>query len=304
MSSELLAAPRPSQGVDPFHIGTRYLKCIDANGKPDVTLVPLSEEDFLHPQEEDRFMLTNAHSVAVWYLRQSILQACRTRPSIRVFSDHRIDWQHPDIAPHGPDVVVFDRFTVEWDELRGTLPVVDTGIEVVAVFEVTSESTRHIDFDKKFVEYAAVGIPYYIVVDVAEPNGNPNVRGYRLDGDRYKPMRRDAELGFMVPGLKMWFRWANDTLVAANEDGQDIPDTLGLVESLDEEKVKSEAFRQQSEAFQQLMVTERNRADAERTRADAEQTSAVTERNRANDAERRAEELAAELHRLRGDTAK
>lgn len=149
MSSELLATPRPSQDVDPFHIGTRYLKCIDANGKPDVTLVPLSEEDFLHPQEEDRFMLTNAHSVAVWYLRQSILQACRTRPSIRVFSDHCIDWQHPDIAPHGPDVVVFDRFTVEWDELRGTLPVADLGIEVVAVFEVTSESTRHIDFDKK-----------------------------------------------------------------------------------------------------------------------------------------------------------
>ena len=221
-----------------------------------------------------------------------------------VLLSHRIDWQHPDIAPHGPDVVVFDRFTAEWDELRGTLPVVDLGIEVVAVFEVTSESTRHIDLDKKFVEYAAVGIPYYIVVDVAEPNGEPNVRGYRLDADRYKPMRRDAELGYFVPGLKMWFRWSNDALVAANEDGQDIPDTLELVESLDEEKVKSEAFRQQSEAFrqqseayQQLMVTERARADVEQTRANEAD-------RRAEEAGRRAEELAAELRLLRGDTAK
>ena len=181
MSSELLATPRPNQGVDPFHIGTRYVKCVDANGKPDVKLVPLSEEDFLHPQEEDRLMLTNAHSIAVWYLRQSIVQACRARPLVRVFSDHRIDWQHPDIAPHGPDVVVFDRFTAEWDELRGTLPVADLGLEVIAVFEVTSESTRHIDLDKKFIEYAVVGIPYYIVVDVAEPNGEPNVRGSPVD---------------------------------------------------------------------------------------------------------------------------
>ena len=151
--------------------------------------------------------------------------------------------------------------------------------------------------DKKFVEYAAVGIPYYIVVDVAEPNGEPNVRGYRLDADRYKPMRRDAELGFMVPGLKMWFRWDNDALVAANEDGQDIPDTLELIESLDEEKVKSEAFRQQSEAYQQLMVTERARADVEQTRANEAD-------RRAEEAGRRAEELAAELRLLRGDTAK
>ena len=117
-------------------------------------------------------------------------------------------------------------------------------------------------------------------------------------------MRRDAELGFMVPGLKMWFRWSNDALVAANEDGQDIPDTLELVESLDEEKVKSEAFRQQSEAYQQqseayqqLMVTERARADLEQTRANEAD-------RRAEEAGRRAEELAAELRLLRGDTAK
>jgi len=108
-------------------------------------------------------------------------------------------------------------------------------------------------------------------------------------------MRRDAELGFMVPGLKMWFRWDNDTLVAANEDGQDIPDTLELVESLDEEKVKSAAYQQQSEelkkqseAFEKQMVSERTRADREQTRA--------------NEADRRAEELATELRLLRRDT--
>lgn len=302
MSSELLATPRPAQNVDPFHIGTRYVKCFDANGKQVDKWVPLTEEDFLHPQEEDRFMLNNAHNIAVRYLHQAILQACRARPAIRVFSDHRIDWQHPDIAPHGPDLVVFDRFTMEWDDLRGTLPVADLGIEVVAVFEVTSESTRYIDLDKKFVEYAAVGIPYYIVVDVAEPNGNPNVRGYRLDGDRYKPMRRDAELGFMVPGLKMWFRWSNDTVVAANEDGQDIPDTLGLVESLDEMTVKSEAYKQQSEAYKQQSEAYKLQSEAfqqqmvnERTRADQAQT-------RANEAIRRGEELATELRLLRGDS--
>ncbi len=303
MSSELLATPRPAQSVDPFHIGTRYVKCFDANGKRDDKLVPLTEEDFLHPQEEDRLMLNNAHNIAVRYLHEAILQACRARPSVRVFSDHRIDWQHPEIRPHGPDVVVFDRFTMDWDDLRGTLPVADLGIEVIAVFEVTSESTRYIDLDKKFVEYAAVGIPYYILVDVAEPNGNPNVRGYRLDGDRYKPMRRDVELGFMVPGLKMWFRWLDNTVVAANEDGQDIPDTLGLVESLDEMTVKSEEYKQQSEVYNQQSETFKQQSEAYKQQSEAFQQQMVSERTRADEAERRAEQIATELRLLRGNSA-
>ena len=138
---------------DPFHIGYRLRTFTDANGELVSEPVPLTEEDFLHPQEEDRFMLVDPHQRALHYLVHALRISYRNLPEVRVFTDHRIDWQVPGILPHGPDAVLFDRFTADWNG-EGTLPVRDTNSRVLAVFEVTSESTRKIDLGKKFVEYA------------------------------------------------------------------------------------------------------------------------------------------------------
>ena len=170
MSTETLPLPVET-AADPFYIGYRYVKSAGPGGRE---AVPLSIEDFLHPQEEDRFMLTDGHARAVHYLRDAIQIAAESRPDVRVFTEHRVDWQVPGILPHGPDVVAFDHFLADWDPLKGTLPVRDLGAGVMAVVEVTSESTRATDFEAKFLEYHAAGIPYYVILDAAGP---PGVRG-------------------------------------------------------------------------------------------------------------------------------
>jgi len=273
------------------------LKSANADGSAVELEVPLTEEDFLHPQEEDQFMIVDAHAVSHQYLVHAIRYGCRHRTGIRLFSEHRVDWQVPGILPHGPDVVVFDRFTVEWNSTNGTLPVVDLGVDVVAVFEITSKSTRHIDLGDKMDEFELARIPYYLVVDEAAPNGIPELLGFRLiDRTHYREMRRDPALGFMVPQLALWFRYENGRLIVADEDGKDIPDSRGvglandaLAEQLMEAKNDAAVERFRAKQAEDEAAAARLRTEDELKRADVAQVAAAKELQRAEAEKQRAE---------------
>jgi len=140
---------------------------------------------------------------------------------------------------------------------------------VVAVFEVTSGATRHIDFGAKFDEFIEVGIPFYIVVDAAAPNGVPVVMGLRLGKRGFREMRHDSKLGVRVPPLDRWFRWENDRLIVADAQGRDIPDPVELVRELDVEKGRADVEKGRADAEKGRADAEKGRADAEKGRADA-----------------------------------
>jgi len=264
MATDLLNSPpvkRPKEY--PFHIGTRLVNHRDADGKIiGYEYVPLTEEDYLHPQEEDRFLSTDRHAVSLQYLNDALAIRLQDLPRMRAFCDHRMDWQIDGIEPHGPDVVVFDHFDIDYDDMLGTMRVKEVGADVVAVFEVTSESTRHIDFGDKFDEFLEVGIPYFIVIDAAAPNGVPIVMGFRWVKGIYRELRQDPKLGVLVPPLSLWFRWERDRLVIADEDGKDIPSVVEVVSALEAEKANVIAEKARTEA-------EKAKAEAEKARADA-----------------------------------
>lgn len=254
----------------PFHIGTRLVNHLDADGDYiETEQIPLTEEDFLHPQEEDRFMATDAHFSAVEYLKYAIAAACRDKKGIRVFAEHRIDWQVEGIEPHGPDIAVFEQFTIEWDSHLGTLPVADSGAEIVAVFEVTSPSTRKIDLSSKFDEYARVGVPYYVIVDIVDPDRGPNIRGYFLKWGKYVPMLNDSVRGYSIPELKLWFRYHDGKIIASDEFGVDVLNPIENIRKLEgvRELAKSETVR--ANTAEATAVSETERANAETARADA-----------------------------------
>lgn len=271
MSTGILNPPerRPPPADDPFYIGTRTIVHRDDSGKVvHVEYIPLTEEDFLHPQEEDRFMLTDPHSIACVYLQHALAVGCRERSKIKVFADHRIDWQVEGIEPHGPDVVVFDDYE-EPEDYRATFHVKDAGAKIVAVFEVTSDGTRHIDFGPKFDEFAEVGIPFYLIVDTAAPNGQPDVQAYRLVRGEYKEMTRDKKLGYKIPNLNLWFRCENDRLVVADREGRDIPASRELAMMMDAEIARANTETARANTETARANSETVRANAEKARADA-----------------------------------
>lgn len=257
MTAAALAEPaRPPHDPDedPFRIGYRYAHSVDASGRKTSVKVPLTEEDFLHPQEEDRFMVSLEHTATIHRLMYLIDFGQRAKAASGVFGELRIDWQVPGVLPHGPDVIAFDRFPDGIPPNTGTLRVADLGLTVEAIFEITSEETRHIDFGPKLDEYLRVGVPFYLVVDFANPQGDPRLLCFRHSGDRYRLLSEVPGRGYHVPNLGLWFRLDGRTMNASDASGTDIPMPRELSDRLDAEQTRADA--------------EKRRADAEKARAD------------------------------------
>jgi colicin import membrane protein len=249
----------------PFHIGYRYVGVAQADGTIRTEEHPLTEEDFLHPREEDHFMLTDAHSNAVAYLRTALRAHLAGHLGMKVFSEHRVDWQKDGIGAHGPDLVVFRDFNVPWNDLHGTVYVCDVGASPVLVAEVTSASTRHIDLEDKLAEYHAVGIPYYLILDLVEDHDgllDPALALYRNTPEGYVKARGSSQGMFRVPELEIAFRVAENALEILDGTGRKLPDYSEAVQSLAETKALAETEAKRAE-------TEAKRAEAEAKRADA-----------------------------------
>ena len=293
MSIDIQTARRAeTDAPDPFRIGYRYVTAVGPDGRPSTRKVPLTEDDFLHPQEEDRFTITDAHSTAMIYLRHVIRAANARRADVKVFADHRIDFQIDGLDPLGPDVIAFDNFTTPWNPLLGTVPVDDLGAQPMAVIEVTSPATRAADLTAKPKLYHSAGVPYYVVVDVAGPPEGERILAFRRGVSDYKPLPRDPQLGYFVPRVGVWLRWEDGLVVAANEAGNDIagPDEmaaeLAAAEIRAEHAERAESLgRWRVEAAEQSIAAEKARAEAALAAAGA--------------AEARADDLARELAALK-----
>ncbi len=249
MKTRVAALPK-AQKVDPFRIGHRLLQ----RGNETIE-IPLTEADFLHPQEEDRFLLTDAHSRAVAYLRHAIEFAHRGETGVRVFIDHRVDWQTGNVLPMGPDVIAFGKFLAEWDPYVGTLPVANLGVEPWLVAEVTSPSTRHIDVGIKPDLYHLARVPFFLIFDLCPTDREePQLLAFRATRKGYVEMKENPEYGIWVPTVEMWFKFDGDRVVAHTAKKEEIPDYDVLAQRLDEQTVRADS--------------EQARADLEKARAD------------------------------------
>jgi Uma2 family endonuclease len=278
----------------PFDIGYRWVK----DGSVDVQ-VPLTEEDFLHPEEEDRFMSTEAHVQAVTYLWQAIQSVHRDRSDIHVFCEHRVDWQEDGVRPMGPDVAVYDHFEDEWDRYVGTVPVQEWGITPILVIEVTSISTRLTDLERKPQLYDEAKVPYFLIFDFYSEGGLevvPALVALRRTKRGYVRMKVDAEYGFWVPTVEMWFKFEGDRVVARDSRKERILSSLEKSEKIDEQQIQLLAEKQRAEH-------EKHRAEAEKQRAEHEKQRAEHEKQRAEHEKQRADELAKELAELKAKLA-
>ena len=294
-------APPPALTRDPFAIGWRPVTTKQPDGTLHTVEVPLTEEDFLYPQEEDRFMLTQHHIRATMYLTLAIESANRNRPAIKVFAEHRIDWQKEDLRPNGPDISVFDNYPHPIDMFRGTLPVADEGVQPLLVIEVTSPSTRHIDVGRKLQVYHDAGVPNYLILDMREDDSDipdPVFIGHQDTPDEYEVLEH-GELGVWIDSVGMWFAVEHGAIVTYDANRNRILEYAELETLAELEKNRADTAEQRAEA-------EKDRADAAEQRewtairkaqAATQQAQAATQQAQAE--KQRADELASELAALK-----
>ena len=161
------------------------------------------------------------------------------------------------------------------------------------VLEVGSESTGEIDETSKRRDYARFGVPEYWRFD---PSGgrfhSTHLAGDRLVGGEYQPITIHR-----TPEGHFWGHSDALNLDLCWQDGQ-----LRFWDPL--QQLYLNTYLEEREA----RISESSRADAERqsrmvetSRADAERRSRMAEAARADAAEARAQQLAEELRRLRGE---
>lgn len=212
------AAERRTRTAKPPQIGYRCL--------PNGDMVPLTEDDLLHPQEGDFVLSNDYHDSDRAYVKGVLRNRSAGRPRIRVISDHGIDFQQGDVQVLSPDITVLDGEPLEWDRSRAVFPVADMQSRIVLAMELTSKWTRRTDLVRKPPLYFRGGVPLYIISDLAY-GGSKKPKGllvFQAGSDGYEPLPLDVNGRFWLKAIQVWIGVENQRLACFDAQGNRIGD--------------------------------------------------------------------------------
>jgi colicin import membrane protein len=236
--------PKHIQGPpeDPWYYGWRYVEQTGPDGQIKRAQVPLTEQDVLHPQEDDFIVQNEGHTRDCHYLKTILDAHFADRPGVHVFHDHRIDWGVEGIEPHGPVLAVVEGFPEDWDGRRGTFYLTEFGARTLLVIEVTSPTTRRWDLNEKVMEYFQAGIPYYAIVDRLFQGGEqPRLLAYRAREQGYVLVEPDAEGWLALEPIGLWLRFEEGRLACRDAEGRRLRDYPEVLQEVQQAKALAEA---------------------------------------------------------------
>ncbi|MEM7532825.1 MAG: Uma2 family endonuclease [Chloroflexota bacterium] len=188
--------------------GFRYVTEIDTDGKTKLIQVPLTYEEYLHPEEGDALMSNSEHDKVLSYVRGVFSADVLHMPPPTVYREVRMDFDLPNTSPYLPDIAVIYGVN-DPERPRSTFSVREEGTMPSLVVEATSPSTRHADFDGKLQGYAQAGVPYYVIIDTLydDITGDIDYRqiiGYELTPNGYIEMQPNHQGWLWLDPVEMW----------------------------------------------------------------------------------------------------
>jgi Uma2 family endonuclease len=294
---------------DPFPYGWRYVT-IQRNGEEELLQVPLTLDDVLHPEEEDFVIQLDEHFVLCKYMYEVLNWWLRDEPQTVVLCDMLIDWNKQGIRPHAPDVTVLRE--VQNRPHLTSYRLRETGGSPMLVIEVTSARTRHLDVQglrtpNKFQHYARVGIPIYVIVDLAKVERDEEeivpLLAYRLnEAGQYTPIQWDAQGRLWLETVGLALGYDDGEVAWFDADGRVLHSYNGVVQAYEAAEQRAQTAEQRAEEARQRAEEARQRAEEEQQRAQTAEQHAEEERQRVEESAERIRQLEAELQRLRGES--
>ncbi|MBV7327295.1 Uma2 family endonuclease [Chloroflexi bacterium TSY] len=232
---------------DPYRYGWREVLQTNEDGQEELVYIPLTLEDILHPEEDDRRLHARDHEEMCAYLNAAINAKYADDPHTFSLPDVRIDWNIPGVKAYTPDVAVV--FNVREETNWTTFYVAEEGTKPSMVIEVTSPSTRDVDLITKKERYAQAGLPFYFIIDTI-PRKIPVERrliGYRLDEDQYVEIQPNEKGWLWMEPVGMWLG-LDDTVIHCYEaDGSIWRDYSELNKAFAESEKRAEQEAQRAE---------------------------------------------------------
>jgi Uma2 family endonuclease len=260
---------------------------ISVQPPPGTTVDPLYPDSDGEPVGE-----TEYHWVALWHLYGALAHWYRRRDDVHVAGNMFLYYEKGNpSAVRAPDIMVSKG--VRGKHFRRSFRTWEEGVVPAAIIEVTSAKTREEDEGPKPLIYASIGVKEYFMFDTQGEYLHPRLQGFRLVDGKYVPMELDeqgrlfsSELGILLAADKFLLRLVDPA------SGKALPTEEEYVEQL------AKAKRAAREAKRVAAAEKRAAAAAKQAAAKAERAEAKAKRE-AKAERRRAEDLAAELARLR-----
>lgn len=145
---------------------------------------PLTLFDFLYPTEDDIGVVHMSQSILHQFWATVLCTIFRTYFDPQawfIFGDAFIYWHRGSAPPTAPDVTVVPAGNIPMSADVKSYHVGEGRPLPCFVVEVTSKDTRNIDLNIKPLQYAALGIQEYLIVDIETPADEDwRLLGYRL----------------------------------------------------------------------------------------------------------------------------
>ncbi|MDY6782505.1 MAG: Uma2 family endonuclease [Cyanobacteriota bacterium] len=267
------SSPTSDRATELAECGWRVVTETQPDGTITFTNIPLTPEEFLHPQEGFHLPNSTFHDDIAGYVKDILTRRYANDPTVGIFRDLLIEWNIVGQGNLCPDTFV--AFGIKnKDQNRSTFIVANEGVRPSFVLEVVSPRYRKQDRETKVVEYARTRVQEYVIVDRRRRRKQwvEEVLGYRLTEGIYQAI---------VP----------------DEEGRIRCDTVGLLMSFQEGCLIVE----DAETGERLLSSlELETANQELETANQELETANQELETAKkSAQQQAEEMAAQLERYR-----
>ncbi|MEM7531074.1 MAG: Uma2 family endonuclease [Chloroflexota bacterium] len=270
-------SPPYTDVIDPetgrYIYGFRDVIQTDADGNERWVQVPLTYEDYLHPEEGDTLMSISEHEKVLAYVKGVFLTEVPHVPPPTIFREVGMDFNMPNINPYRPDISVVYGVT-EPNRPRSTFNVREEGTMPSMVIEVTSPSNRHADFDRKLQGYTQAGVPYYIIIDTiydrrTDEINHREIIGYELTPNGYIIMQPNAEGRLWLDPVGMWIGLEGYEVRCYDTQGDYLPNHQELRQEVTELRTHMANTETQLANTETQLVESEARANESEARANA-----------------------------------
>lgn len=236
--------PSPTDlSTDLAERGWRVKAVAQSDGTIVETKIPLTESEFLHPQEGYRLPNSTFHDDTAGDAKDILTRRYASASHIGVFRDLLIEWDI-ELGDHCPDTFVAVGIRNKHQN-RSKFVVADEGVRPIFILEVVSPRYRKIDRETKVVEYAKAKVQEYVIIDrrAYRQQVLDEVLGYRLVEGFYQPITLDDEGRIQCDTLGVLISLQDGRLVIEDaETGQGLKTSLELeAENRDLEAEKNAA---------------------------------------------------------------
>ena len=235
--------------------GWRTVTITQPDGTTKTTNVPLTSEEFIHPQEGYHLPNSTFHDRITSDAKDMLTRRYAKDSTTAVFRDLIIVWDDQDIDSHCPDVcVVFG--VQDKEQNRSSFVIANEGVKPSLIIEVVSPRYRKEDREIKLEEYEKVGIQEYVIIDRRRQRNQvlDEVLGYRLIGGRYRLLTPDDDGRILCETVGLWISLGDGCLVMEDAQTGERLRTSGELDAENEElKAENENLKARLQALQEQL---------------------------------------------------